>query len=183
MMVALAGLLLAAAAALPAAAGECLASGICLPEPWPPTVPHSHNSGGQQTLPPYLTSPPATINVSTGRQLFVDSFLVDEKASQNLATVYGQPVYRDDVNPVLKATERWEFGFTDDKKREPAMDFATPYSGGMFWDPEAQHYKLWYSCGSPKALESSVTCLATSPVRTPPHPTRSDPPHPPPSDA
>ena len=96
---------------------------------------------------------------------------MDEKASQNLATVYGQPVYRDDVNPVLKATERWEFGFTDDKKREPAMDFATPYSGGMFWDPEAQHYKLWYSCGSPKALESSVTCLATSPVRrpTPPH--------------
>lgn len=45
------------------------------------------------------------------------------------------------------------------------MDFATPYSGGLFWDPAAEHYKFFYSCGSPAGLRSGVACLATSLVR------------------
>lgn len=31
---------------------ECLPSGICLPQPWPPVIDHSHESGGQPTIPP-----------------------------------------------------------------------------------------------------------------------------------
>ena len=149
------------------AAAECLASGICLPSQWPPTIAHSHTSGGQSTLPPYLLSPPKTINVSTGRQLFVDSFLVDEGKTHGVSTLYHQPVYRDDVNPVLRPTEKWEFGFDSKGERKPSMDFATPYSGGLWWDPPAKHYKFWYSCGSPDGLGSGVTCLATSPVLFP----------------
>jgi hypothetical protein len=101
--------------------------------------------------------------VSIGRQLFVDSFLVDPNGSQRLGTTYYQPIYRDDVNPVLRDTQKWEQGFDTSGARVPALDFATPYSGGLFWDPAAQLYKFWYSCGSPKALASGVTCLATSP--------------------
>ena len=112
-----------------------------------------------------LLSPPETINVSTGRQLFVDSFLVNESASHGISTIYHQSKYRDDVNPVLKPTEHWEQGFTGSGARDPAMDFATPYSGGLFWDPAAEHYKFFYSCGSPAGLRSGVACLATSLVR------------------
>ena len=90
---------------------------------------------------------------------------MDESASNGISTIYHQPEYRDDVNPVLKPTERWEQGFNASGARDSAMDFATPYSGGLFWDPAAKHYKFWYSCGSPKGLGSGVACLATSPVR------------------
>jgi|EP01046_Picozoa_sp_COSAG06_P064962 hypothetical protein len=111
------------------------------------------------------TADPPTAGGCCCPQLFVDSFLVDETQSHDIATVYHQPVYRDDVNPVLRATERWERGFNASGAHDPAMDFATPYSGGLFWDPTADHYKFWYSCGTPNALASGVACLATSRVR------------------
>ena len=66
------------------------------------------------------------------------------------------PVYRDDVNPVLVATEPWERGST------PSLDFATPYSGGLWWDPPANVYKMWYSCAQNIGLSNSSQCLATS---------------------
>jgi hypothetical protein len=64
--------------------GEVLPSGICLGVQWPPVTARSHTP----MVPPYLTNPPSVIDVSTGRQLFVDSFLVDATHTVNLTTTF-----------------------------------------------------------------------------------------------
>ena len=55
-------------------AGEVLHNGIVLPEQWPPRP----GTWGRQTpvTPPYLETPPETISIDVGRQLFVDDFLI-----------------------------------------------------------------------------------------------------------
>lgn len=146
--------------------GELLASGLCLPSIWPPNITHSHNP----PLPPYLLdeapppvsgssdrlpSRPPVIGIDVGRQLFVDPFLIDSAASSGLTTTYHSPKYRDDVNPVLKPDQPWE-GVMYKGHLDPNLAFASPFSGGMFFDPTAGHYKLWYRCGT------GVQCLAYS---------------------
>ena len=151
--------------------GETLANGLCLPHVWPPqNTTHSHN----QLLPPYLVpggggrqplpARPAMIGIDVGRQLFVDSFLIDSARSVGLNTTYHTPSYRDDVNPVLMPDKDWE-GVVHKGSLDPNLGFASPFSGGCFWDPTAQHYKLWYRCGS------GVQCLAyTTESRSPSQP-------------
>ena len=144
--------------------GELLANGLCLPIEWPPNITHSHHPA----LPPYLQdnvpgnssgdqypSRPAVIGIDVGRQLFVDSFLIDTAASSGVATTYHSPNYREDVNPVLKPDKPWE-GVAYKGHLDPNLGFASPFSGGMFFDPAAGHYKLWYRCGA------GVQCLAYS---------------------
>ena len=121
--------------------GELLLNGICLPEAWPPVINRTHHP----PLPPYLEAPPAVIDISVGRQLFVDSFLISPTDSSNITISYHNPVYRDDVNPVVFPSEHWE------------GDFASAYSGGLWWDPSDTLYKMWYRCGG------GLQCLATSP--------------------
>ena len=53
-------------------AGELLPSGICLPSPWPPRRPLTHDPPPE---PPYIEKPPAVIDIK-GRQLFVDDFVI-----------------------------------------------------------------------------------------------------------
>ena len=62
-------------------------NGICLPSTWPPRRNLTH----KVTTPPYLTSPPAVIDISVGRQLFVDDFLVDTVRSSGLERHWPQP--------------------------------------------------------------------------------------------
>ena len=77
-------LLLPSAAAAAPCEGQLLPNGICLGWTTPP---------GRRQLdpltasepPPYLRQPPAAINITQGRQLFVDSFLVDEAQSRPAA--------------------------------------------------------------------------------------------------
>ena len=143
--------------------GEVLASGICLGKDWPPIIQRSHKNGGG-AYPPYLLQPPALINItSNGRQLFVDSFLIDDAQSAGIGISYHDPVYRDDVNPVLYATEPWEKGANAaDGSPNASYDFASPYSGGVWHDPSDQLYKMWYSCGRGAGLAASMQCMATS---------------------
>eukprot|EP01045_Picozoa_sp_COSAG04_P042410 COSAG04_NODE_13385_length_608_cov_0.878193_1_plen_93_part_10 len=66
--------------AAPECAGERLHNGICLPKAWPPRAswPASSPAGLiPPPQPPYLTAPPAVRDISTGRSLFIDDFLVD----------------------------------------------------------------------------------------------------------
>ena len=101
-------------------------------------MPHSHADGGQGRRPP---DPPDTIDITVGRQLFVDSWLIDESATEHINVTHHTPNYREDVNPVLRATEVWEgsdlskpipFKHKLDAKRA----FAAPVSGGVFYDPK-----------------------------------------------
>ena len=130
--------------------GELLYNNICLPQEWPPRSLLSR----VPSHPPYLSSPPALINISVGRQLFVDDFLVDSTlSSADIATRFFQASYDAKHNPVLSATESWECAFNT------SAAFASAFSGGVWFDPSDSLFKLWYRCG---CFQNVSHCLATS---------------------
>ncbi|MBE7063482.1 MAG: glycosyl hydrolase family 32 [Ruminococcaceae bacterium] len=83
---------------------------------------------------PYLKNPPEVIDISVGRQLFVDDFLIEKTTLQ--------PVFHKakkyDGNPVLKAETEWE--------NDP-IPVACPKSGGIWYDEEEKIFKAWYEAG------------------------------------
>lgn len=84
---------------------------------------------------PYLKNPPEVINVSVGRQLFVDDFLIDKTG---LAPEYHAAV-KFEGNPVLRPGTKWE--------REGVSPVACPKSGGVWFDEDERIYKMWYEAG------------------------------------
>jgi hypothetical protein len=136
--------------------GELLSNGICLPQLWPPAA----NFSSVLKPPGYLLNPPALINISHGRQLFVDSFLL---ASTNAVTQYHSGDYAPE-NPVLQPDQPWEkvnlsssTGYGDTGPYGTAM----PFSGGVWYFNESFH--LWYNCGGGgNTPPLSNTCYATS---------------------
>jgi len=111
---------------------ETLYNGITLPAPWPPRV---EKLAREPMEPPYLKNPPKIVPVDVGRQLFVDDFLIE---STTLKRTFHRPVYIKG-NPVLRADKPWER-----KGRAPC---AMPFSDGVWWDPQARLFKLWYIGG------------------------------------
>ncbi|MCI8387182.1 MAG: glycosyl hydrolase family 32 [Clostridiales bacterium] len=83
---------------------------------------------------PYLKNPPEVINVSVGRQLFVDDFLIEET---DLEPEYHK-AKKFDGNPVLSPETEWERG---------KMPAACPKSGGVWFDEDERIYKMWYEAG------------------------------------
>jgi len=90
---------------------------------------------------PYLSDPPAVIPIDTGRQLFVDDFLIEQT---NLARVTHRPVMYPG-NPILTPGPR------------DTVNLAMPYSDGVWFDPADQLFKMWYDGGPGNAV-----CYATS---------------------
>lgn len=130
---------------------EVLASGITLPCPWPPVG----NMSRTVATPHYLTTPPAVISVDTGRQLFVDDFLVSATGG-GVERQYMQAQYLTHAqgNPVMRPTEPWE---------ARNMTYARAYSGGVWWIPEDGVFKMWYGCGTAPATDACLgLCLASS---------------------
>lgn len=119
-------------------AGELLYNGIVLPDEWPPRDVQFRRfqDGEPPPTPPYLRDPPKVIPIDIGRQLFVDDFLIE---STTLTREFHRPEYYSD-NPVLKPDKPWE---THSRLGPVAM----PFSGGVFWDPAAQLFKMWYMAG------------------------------------
>ncbi len=130
-------------------AGEVLYNGIALPEPWPPV--QTELTRDPLAIPPYLQAPPAVIPIDVGRQLFVDDFLVEQTTLQRS---FHRPEYHP-ANPVLLPDKPWE--------GQGARMRAGCFSDGVWFDPEAQLFKMWYwaSASSEKPLTYD-TCLATS---------------------
>ena len=125
-------------------AGELLHNGICLPAHWPPAG-GANLSDTAIRPPPYVTAPPALINVSLGRQLLaVDGFLV--ASAGGAARVWHAAEYDEQHNPVVAPTQPWE------------GSIAMPFSGGAWWDEQARQFRLWYACGATK----NRTCVAAS---------------------
>ena len=52
----------------------------------------------------------------------------------HVRTRYRRADYRNDVNPIMAPTEPWE-------KRN--MTYARAYSGGVWWIPEEETFKMW----------------------------------------
>lgn len=84
---------------------------------------------------PYLENPPEVINVSVGRQLFVDDFLI---AESDLKAVYHDAV-KYEGNPILRPETKWEC--------EGVSPVACPKSGGVWYDEKEKLFKMWYEAG------------------------------------
>ena len=165
--------------------GELLYNGICLEGPWPPAFNTTYfckkcnttyrgSPPSEPRYPPYIRNGPPVINVSIGRQLFVDTFLIESmfglQLSSHAATWEEQ---------VLKATEPWEEQTgtvpynCDYDQRFPmdngwsnsnntptwfecgwpqgprAVGYAGTFQGAVAYDEQRKLFRMWYSCGMP----------------------------------
>lgn len=112
---------------------ERLYNGIVLPDQWPPKM-------REETLDkvlriPYLEKKPDCIDISVGRQLFVDDFLIDQT---DLQRVNGIPKVYD--KPVLKPETELELN-------DGFCTCACPFNGGVFYDSLEHKFKMWYHAG------------------------------------
>ena len=115
--------------------GELLYNGIRLPEGWPPDTAYAP---GFDPLPvPYLEDPPEVLSIDIGRQLFVDDFLIQET---NLTRQWHR-ARRHPASPVLTPETELERG------RGDHVPMAAPFSGGVWYDPRDQLFKIWYHAG------------------------------------
>ena len=94
--------------------GETLYNGIVIPRKWPPRYEDPNGEfypDGYRVMPvPYLEKKPPVINISVGRQLFVDDFLIAD-GSDFVREFHLPKKY--EGNPVLKAEtplEKGKFG-------------------------------------------------------------------------
>lgn len=131
---------------------QTLHNGITLPEEWPPRYPDPDKP--MEMPVPYLKQKPEVIPVNTGRQLFVDDFLVNQT---DLSPIYHTPSYYD-ANPVLKVDKEWEL-------TPEGYEYAAPFSDGIWYDDKDKKFKMWYLAGAGyvnKYKHSLYTCYAES---------------------
>jgi hypothetical protein len=128
-----------------------LYNGIRLPQPWPPRY---LGLSPAPLTPPYLVDRPEIVPIDVGRQLFVDDFLIEHTS---LTRSFHHAEYYPH-NPVLWPSTRWEkfdeYAVRTKTRSNPA---AMPFSDGVFYDPDARIFKMWYMGGY-----SQNTCYATS---------------------
>ena len=131
--------------------GEVLYNGITLPEVWPPK--NLDKYSGEMPV-PYLSSKPAVININTGRQLFVDDFLIESTS----LTRKWHKAQKYEGNPVMEPETEQELGRP--YANNPSQTYgsvAAPFSGGVWYDSTDRLYKMWYNAGW-----HDGTALATS---------------------
>jgi hypothetical protein len=115
--------------------GEKLYNGIRLPAEWPPKY-SLEDLAAVNTYPPYLRNPPAVIPIDTGRQLFVDDFLI---AQTDCVRVFVKPEIHP-ASPVLKPE-------TLEELDNGNCAMAAPFNDGCWYDPEDRLFKMWYMPG------------------------------------
>lgn len=132
---------------------QTLHNGIQLPEQWPPR--YGEPKERREMPIPYLRTKPEVISVNTGRQLFVDSFLV---AATTLEPVFHTPTFYPS-NPILRGDKEWE-------KTTLGVPYADGFSDGVWYDESDDKFKLWYRTGAGKYLQRDhqtfYTCYAES---------------------
>lgn len=114
---------------------QVLHNGISLSEVWPPR--YSYGKGRTEMPVPYLKQKPDVIPVNTGRQLFVDSFLI---AETSLVPIYHTPVMHPQ-NPVFRPDKEWE-------NTTEGCPYADPFSDGIWYDESEGKFKMWYRTGA-----------------------------------
>ncbi len=128
---------------------KLLYNGIELPSQWVPFSNYSTNIYAGMS-PTYLEDKPDVINITVGRQLFVDDFLIE---STDLERKWYSATYYSG-NPVLSPQTEWELGSS-------GGGWAAPFSDGVWYDESDQLFKMWYM-GSGGSIGDSVTCYAES---------------------
>ena len=121
---------------------ETLHNGIKIPRSWPPREMDPHS---REPMPvPYLYERPGLIPIDTGRQLFVDDFLIE---SSTLERRFHQPK-RYLGNPVLFPETSDELEPTaEEEHRGLRSERAVCYlgHGGVFFDPADKLFKMFYT--------------------------------------
>ena len=107
---------------------EKLYNNIILPDDFDKDMSYPNNV-------PYMKNPPEVINVTVGRQLFVDDFLIEKT---DLETEYHK-AKKYEGNPVLYPQTTLE--------TECNRPVACPKSGGVWYDEDEKKYKMWYEAG------------------------------------
>ena len=117
-------------------AGEgLLYNGIKLPDDWSEYA--ADPNSDEVVIPPYLLSEseggyrPEVIDITVGRQLFVDDFLIE---STDLEAVYHQAT-KYEGNPIMKPSTTAEF---------VGSHGTGLAAGGVWYDMEDKKYKMWY---------------------------------------
>ena len=85
----------------------------------------------------------AAIDISTGRQLFVDDFLVE--ATTNVVRHWNRPIKMDGpiVWPGSGAAPKKTDGSSGASEGE-AVNLTCATDGGLWWDPTRRKFRLWY---------------------------------------
>lgn len=112
---------------------ECLYNNIVLPDTWPPLAEETTLDRPLEV--PYLQNKPEVIDITVGRQLFIDDFLV---AESSLVREEGVPVTSE--RPLLRPETELELN-------DGYCTCACPFNGGVFYDPADSTYKMWYQAG------------------------------------
>ena len=134
----------------PDPSSRTLYNGIALPSSWPPANSTSNVMSGM--TPGYLTTKPATIDITIGRQLFVDDFLI---ATTTLGRKWHQAEYHS-ASPVLVPEKEWELN-------SKGGGSAAPFSDGVWYDETDNKFKMWYMAdGGQYGNGNYVTCYAES---------------------
>lgn len=94
---------------------------------------------------PWSRARPPVISIDTGRQLFVDDFLVEQTT---LTRVFHRPAL-EARNPLLRPDREWEsIGQTP---------MAMPFSDGVWFDPSDLLFKCFYMAGYTRATALAVS--------------------------
>ena len=83
-----------------------------------------------QPPPPYLLQPPAAVNVTLGRQLFVDGFLLD-MARSTCVTRRFHAAAQHPASPILAPDRPWER--LELNNSAVYRGYARPFSGGVWY--------------------------------------------------
>ncbi len=121
---------------------EKLYNGIELPDVWPPRFGDPASAEPMEV--PYLKQKPKVIPIDVGRQLFVDSFLIE---STDLKRVFHQ-AEKFAGNPVFTSETEVE------KQRNGVVYLG---QGGVFYEPSENLFKMFYTAGwrGPLAMATS----------------------------
>lgn len=112
---------------------EKLYNNLVLPDVWPPR--RTETTLDRPLAVPYLTDKPDCINISVGRQLFVDDFLI---AQTDMKRVFRQPAVSG--TPLLRPETPLE-------TNHGYCTCACPFNGGVFYDARDSRFRMWYEAG------------------------------------
>ena len=113
---------------------EKLYNNIILPDEWPPRNIDPVDMSEIEV--PYLKSKPEIIDISVGRQLFVDDFLISD---MNGLYPFYHKARKYEGNPILTPET--------DEERNVTLPGACPKAGGVWYDKKYKKYRMWYEAG------------------------------------
>lgn len=129
--------------------GELLYNGIRLPEQWPPPDRDPRDTSPMDV--PYLRSSPSVVPIDVGRQLFIDDFLIEKTTLKRTF----HKAMKFDGNPLLTPETPYEMARANEEGIQEGVVYLG--HGGVFWDPQINLFRMWYTAGWRGGLAYAVS--------------------------